>query len=76
VVGNLLFFGIGGLALLLLGAWGLRSAGRLSAVDGWDVDSQEHRRGVVRRGSISCTVVGVLFLVIAVASIFLSPAGK
>jgi len=76
VVGNLLFFGIGGLALLLLGAWGLRSAGRLSAVDGWDVESREHRRGVLRRGGISCTVVGALFLVVAVASIFLSPSGE
>lgn len=76
MVGNLLFFGIAGLALVLMGAWGLRRAGRLSAIEGWDEESREHRRGVVRRGGISCLALGALFLVIAVASLFLSPPGK
>ena len=75
MVGNLLFFGISGLALLLMGMWGLRHAGRLSSVDGWDEDSREHRRGVLRRGGISCTVIGGLFLVVMIAALFLSPPG-
>lgn len=73
MVGNLLFFGIGGLALVLMGVWGMRRAGGLSALEGWDEQSREHRRGVLRRGGISCTVLGALFLVVAVASLFLSP---
>ncbi len=76
MVGNLLFFGIAGLALVLMGVWGLRRGAGLSAIEGWDEDEREHRRGVVRRGGISCMALGGLFLVIAVASLFLSPPGK
>jgi hypothetical protein len=73
VIGNLLFFGIGGLALLVMGLWGLRRAGRLSAVDGWDEDSREQRRGVLRRGCFTCMALGAVFLAIAAAAPFLSP---
>jgi hypothetical protein len=74
MVANLLFFGIAGIGLLLMGVWGLRRSVQLSRVESWDEDSREHRRAVVRRGCYTCVVLGVLFLGIAVASPFLSPA--
>jgi hypothetical protein len=74
VVANVLFFGGAALLLMLVGLWGVRRAGQLSAVDGWDEASKEHRRGVLRRGGFTCVALGAIFLAITVASLFLSPA--
>jgi hypothetical protein len=74
VVANVLFFGGAALLLVLVGLWGLRRASHLSAVDGWDEASKEHRRGVLRRGGFTCIGLGVLFLATTIASLYLSPA--
>lgn len=76
MVASLLFFGLGGLALMLMGLWGLRRAGQLSAVSGWDEQAREHRRGVLRRGGFTCMTLGALFLALAVAALFVSPPGR
>ncbi len=72
MIANLLFFGLCGLGLMVVGLWGLRRAGRLSAVDGWDEQSQDRRRAVLRRGCAMCMAVGGVFLALAAASPFLS----
>ena len=74
MVANVLFFGGAALLLVLVGLWGMRRASQLSAVEGWDEASKEHRRGVLRRGGLTCVGLGVVFLAITVASLFLSPA--
>jgi len=74
MVANVLMFGGVALLLVLIGLWGVRSAGKLSAVDGWDETSQEHRRGGLRRGGFTCIALGVLFFAFALASVFMTPA--
>lgn len=74
MITNVLFFGSAALLLVLVGLWGVRRAAQLSAVDGWDEASKDHRRGVLRRGGFTCIGLGALFLAITVASFFLSPA--
>lgn len=73
MVANVLFFGGAALLLVVVGLWGVRRANQLSAVEGWDEASKQHRRGVLRRGGFTCVALGTLFLVITVASLFLSP---
>jgi hypothetical protein len=73
VIANLLFFGLCGLGLMTVGLWGMQRAGQLSAVEGWDEQSQARRRAVIRRGCAVCMAVGGVFLVLAAASPFLSP---
>lgn len=73
---NLLFYGIAGLTLLLVGLYGLRRVGQLGAVDGWDDEAQDRRRNVLRRGCFTCMAIGGLFLALGMASPFLTAPGR
>jgi hypothetical protein len=73
VLGSLLMFGGGGLALLLVGSWGLRRAGHLSAVEGWDEQARKHRKAVLCRGSFACLGVGTPFLAVLSTAFFGPP---
>ena len=74
MVAKVLGFGFVALALVLVGLWGVRRASQLSALEGWDEVSKEHRRGVLRRGGFTCLALGGVFLAITVMSLFVSPA--
>jgi hypothetical protein len=63
-------FGLVGLGLLALGHWGARRQVQLSDVSGFDRKSREHRQGVLRRGAWACYAAGGLFVLLAVASVF------
>jgi hypothetical protein len=54
-----------GAVLLAAGVWGRRHAATLGHVPGLPADLQEHRIAVIRRGALTCAVVGAAFLVLA-----------
>lgn len=60
----LYLLGLGGV-LLAAGYWGRRNAATLGHVPGLDPDLQQRRIAVMRRGALTCAVVGVVFLVLA-----------
>lgn len=60
----LLLLGLG-VVLLAAGYWGRRHAATLGHVPGMEADLQERRIAVMRRGALTCAVVGVAFLVLA-----------
>lgn len=55
-----------GLVLLAIGRWGRANEGRLAS--GWmDPDDRAGRERMYRRGALTCTVLGVIFLLVALA---------
>lgn len=66
---RVLFFSIGAISLGLIGLWGTRRARALAHVPGYDDKSNDHRRQVIRRGSITCLVLAALFVAVAVVQI-------
>lgn len=62
-----------GAVLLLLGSWGRRHAGDLAFVPGMDDERLSHRTRVMRRGAFTCSLVGGMFLAMAVVSLVFPP---
>lgn len=57
-----------GLALLAVGRWGRANEGRLAT--GWtDPGDRVSRERMLKRGAVTCTVLGVLFLAVAVTDV-------
>ena len=63
-------FAVFAIGLVFLAWWGVRNSDRLSVVPGYDERSQQRRRGVLRRGSYVCGALGLMFLAVAVLSLF------
>lgn len=62
-----------GVTLLLLGVWGRRHAAELAFVPGTDNERISDRARVMRRGAITCVVVGGAFLTMAVVALVFPP---
>lgn len=54
-----------GIVCLAAGWWGRRNAAALGHVPGMPEEHQERRIAVMRRGAVTCAVVGVAFVVLA-----------
>lgn len=69
------FVPIAGLAtvLLLLGAWGCRNLPALAFVPGMPADRLARRERSMRRGARACRLIGVVFLLVAAASLVFPP---
>lgn len=59
--------------LLLLGLWGRRHAVELAFVPGMDDERISHRVRVMRRGALTCVVVGGAFLAMTVVALVFPP---
>jgi hypothetical protein len=66
-------FAVLGILLIMLGWWGARSRGVEQALPEMDKHSVARRARTVRRGGYTCMVLGALFLIASVISVFSGP---
>lgn len=57
-----------GLVLVVLGRWGRRGAEELGVPPGLPDDRARRRAAVIRRGATASAVVGVMFVLLAIAT--------